>query len=283
MNESSWIGIIGRVFVWTSVGFALSLLVGTLFSLLPASPVEALHGGVIVTGSLLVLVYFLALKFRGSDRRRSWVFDLHSVLGLATGILLSVIFVTGVLLLYRAEIEAFSNPWLEVSQGTHYASVDEWLGAVDSRTDLNSTNRIDITWPARKDHSIRISTQGTSGFELFYVDPYNAKIIDGQLKSQMGLIRRLHVGLNLGAPGHWVAGLVSLLAIWLCISGLSMGAQRIFRVVPGAVASWLETISFRRTQENRVVVLALYRNQCVRRNDRRFFQRFHDRSGRNAV
>ena len=225
MNDTSLIRLVGRILVLTSAGFAIALLAGTLISLLPKSPVEGFHSGIIVSGALAVLVYFIVVRSRGSRRLRSWLFDLHSVLGLATGILLGVIFLSGVLLLYRAEIEGFSNDWLEIEQGTNYLPVDDWLMAVGSRFELGSSKRIDITWPDSADRPVRIGVSGTNGSEQFYIDPYSARILDGEFSSKMGWVRRLHVGLSLGRPGHWLAGLVALIAIWLCITGLTMGRK----------------------------------------------------------
>lgn len=223
MSDIPWLRLLGRVVVFASIGLVISLLAGTLISLAPESPLEGIYGGVFATGALLTLVYFFALLMREKHRLNAWIFDLHSILGLITGILLSVIFVSGVLLLYRAEIDVFANSWLEINAGESHVPVDSWIDAVGSRTDLNSSSRIDINWPDSPTLPVRVNVNGPNGLEQFHVDPYSANVIDGAFNSKMEWVRGLHVSLNLGIPGHWLSGLVALAAIWLCISGLTMG------------------------------------------------------------
>jgi uncharacterized iron-regulated membrane protein len=228
VNNIPWIRLLGRVFLITGIGLAISLLAGTLISIFPDSALEGMNSAKFVTGIMAVLIYFLLLRKRGTRKLNGWVFDLHSVLGLATGLLLSVIFLSGVLLLYQAEFDVLKNSSLEIEQGDSHTSVDAWVEAVAAQTDLNVSNRIDISWPDSRGLPAVVAVSGPNGFERFYVDPVSARVMEGRASAGMALVRRIHVGLNLGKPGHWLVGSVALAAVWLCIGGLSMG-RNVFR------------------------------------------------------
>ena len=228
MLKAPWIRLLGRVLVITSIGLTISLLAGTLISVFPHSALEGMKSANIVTGVMAILIYFLLLRKRGTRKLRGWVFDLHSVLGLATGFLLSVIFLSGVFLLYQAEFDVMRNSSFEIEHGDDYLPVDAWIDSVGAKTDLNISNRIDISWPSSRDLPAVITISGPNGFDRFHVDPFSARVTEGKPSAAMALVRRIHVGLNLGKPGHWLVGSVALAAVWLCIGGLSMG-RKVFR------------------------------------------------------
>ena len=217
-----------KILALMALGALVSLATGALISFAPDHSVDGVQAGILSTGTLLVLVYFVLVRVRDRRNRPAWVFRLHSVLGIATGVLLSVIFLTGVLLLYRPEIDAALNPWLQVDEGGQTASVDDLLDAAAHHVDLAATKRLDIVWPASPNHAMRIGANGPEGAEVVYVNPYSAEIIDRSLRWKTDLIRRLHVQFNLGTFGHWTAGAVALIAVWLSIGGLTMG-RNVFR------------------------------------------------------
>ena len=228
MNDIPWPKTLGRIAVVTAIGLSLSLVIGTLIAYVPVSPLEGMHAGVLAAGALLVLSYFAILRARRTPREKVWIFESHSVLGLATGMILSVIFLSGILLIYKSEIDVLLNPWLKIEAKGEYTAAKSWLDAVHSRTDLNTSNRIEIVWPESQTQPVRIDVSGPAGSERFFIDPYNANILDGKLRSKMGWVRKLHVTLSLGKAGHWLAGFVALAAVWLCIGGLTMG-RNVFR------------------------------------------------------
>ena len=210
------------------IGFPSALIVGTGASFFPASPVEGLFAGVVVSGVLFVaLLVFLAWT-RGHGPFRRWLFKLHSLFGLVAGIALVAIVFSGALLVFRGDIETWSHDWLQVEPAGSFASVDAWLDAVAMKTDLYSTNRIDITWPKSSTAPVEISVSGPEGFKKFYVDPYRAKRLEGELSTWMDWIRELHTSLHLKRAGHWLVGLIGLATAWIVISGLFM-QRRLFR------------------------------------------------------
>jgi hypothetical protein len=215
------------------IGLPLSLLVGTGASYLPDSRLEGLAAGIIVSSILLVAVVVLLVWTRGPRPLRTWLFTLHSFIGLATGILLAVIVLSGALLLFRGEIEAWSHDWLRVQRGSQFASADAWLDAVAKKVDLRSVNRIDIAWPNSATAPAEVRVSGPGGSSRFHLDPYRAIVLEGELSPWMEWVRELHASLHLKRVGSFLAGLTGLGAMWLVISGLIMrkGLFRDWRVL----------------------------------------------------
>jgi hypothetical protein len=170
---------------------------------------------------------------RGPRPLRTWSFTLHSFLGLATGILLAVIVLSGALLLFRGEIEAWSHDWLRVQRGSEIASADAWLDAVAKKVDLRSVNRVDIAWPNSATAPAQVRVSGPEGSSSFYLDPYRAIVLEGELSTWMDWVRELHASLHMKRVGSFLAGLTGLGAMWLIISGLLMrrGLFRDWRVL----------------------------------------------------
>ena len=202
------------------IGLPLSLLIGTAASYLPASPLEGFHAGLIVSSTLFVAVVVLLACTRGARPLKTWLFEVHSFVGLAIAIPLFAIAFSGALLLFRADIETSSYDRLTVPPGGQFASVDDWLAAVATKVDLHRTNQIDIAWPASATAPAEIRASGPEGFRKFYVDPYRATLIEGRLSSGMDWIRTLHTSLHMKRVGGLLAGLTALGSVWLVLGGL---------------------------------------------------------------
>ena len=216
-----------------SIGLPLSLIVGMGVSYLPASPLEGLSAGVIVSSVLFVAVLVLLSWTRGVRPLKAWLFDLHSFLGLVTGIFVIAIVFSGTLLIFRGDIESWSHDWLNVQPGARVASVDAWLDAVATKIDLHRTNRIDIRWPRSPTAPVEVRVSGPEGSRTFHVDPYRAILLEGELSTWMDWVRTLHTSLLMGRVGGWLAGLTGLGAVWLVVSGLTMrrGLFRDWRIL----------------------------------------------------
>lgn len=214
--------VLARGALGISIGLPVSLIVGTGTSYLPDSPIEGLFAGIVVSSVLIVAVMVALSWAMGSRPIRKRLFDIHSFLGLATGILLVVIVFSGALLLFRGDIETWSHDWLKVQPGAQFASVDAWLAAVSTKINLHTTDRVDIAWPKSSTAPVEIRVSGPEGFRKFHVDPYRAHLLEGELSTWMDWVRELHTSLHMKHAGSLLAGLTALGAVWLVISGLLM-------------------------------------------------------------
>jgi len=214
--------VLARVVLGVSVGLLSSLIVGMGSSYLLASPTEGLFAGVIVSSLLFVATLILLSWALGSRPLNQRLFILHSFLGLATGILLVVIVLSGVLLMFRGGIETWSQDWLRVDPGVQFASADAWLDAVETQISLDGANRVDIAWPKSSTLPAEIDVSGPDGFKRFHVDPYRATLLEGDYSTWMDWVRELHASLHMKRAGSLLVGLTGLGAIWLSISGLLM-------------------------------------------------------------
>jgi hypothetical protein len=225
--------VLARGLLAALIGLPLSLIVGTGASYLPESRLEGLAAGIIVSSALLVAVLVLIAWTRGARSLRTWFFTLHSFFGLATGILLAIIVLSGALLLFRGEIETWSHDWLKVKPGAQFATVDAWLDAVSKKVDLASVTRVDIAWPRSPTSPAEIRVSGAGGSYRFHVDPYRSMVLEGELSTWMDWVRELHASLHMKGLGSFLGGLTGLGAMWLFISGLLMrrGLFRDWRVL----------------------------------------------------
>ncbi|MGH0032569.1 MAG: PepSY-associated TM helix domain-containing protein [Myxococcota bacterium] len=214
-----------------AVGGVLSLGVGALVSRLPEAPFEGYLAGTTIGTALLILtyyaVYFVLRRGDPANARRR-AFALHSLLGLTTGLVWTVFVLSGVLLMFRPEIELAANAWRRVEPLAERAPPDAWLAAVADRADLAASREIQIVWPHARTDTAVVWVHGAGSYARFDVDPYRAAIVEGEASRFMGTVRDLHTHLLLGDPGRWLGGGVSLAAAWLLLGGLGMGG-RVFR------------------------------------------------------
>jgi len=222
-----------RLIVVSMTGAALSLGIGAMLSTLPESPLEGLYTGVIITSVLFVLVFYLLVRVCCRKPAKVWLFGFHSMLGLASGLFLSVVLLSGAILLVSSELNLLSNPWLAVKTEGEHVPVDAWLDAVGRHTDLDQSSRIDIEWPTIPQEPARISVMGRGGFTEYFVDPYRATVLEGEFSGWVAWVKELHVSLHFDPVGRILAGLSSVVALWLVISGIVMerGLFRDWRVL----------------------------------------------------
>ncbi len=162
---------------------------------------------------------------------------LHRWLGLGAGTLLAVLGLSGTLLVYGTEVDAWLNPGLrQVEVGASRASlvdlvavVEQGLGEIPAGLHVHEDPRLAVeVW---LDPSAR---------RRAYLDPYRPRILGvrDEQASLVGFVRALHVDLLTGEAGHRVVGVLGLALMLLCATGLA-------RWWPGR-RSWREALSLRR-------------------------------------
>lgn len=148
---------------------------------------------------------------------------LHLYLGLAAGVVLIVVCVTGSVLVFRPEIESWLRPeLLRVEPAEERASLDSVIGAV--RGNFPRMEPWLIGAPRAADEVYHIYTQDEAGVEgpEVFVDPYTADVLGSRMPEQSltDLIFHLHVELLAGERGAWVVGISGIVLLLLCGSGV---------------------------------------------------------------
>lgn len=152
---------------------------------------------------------------RVARRVFSWT---HLYLGLVTGLVLSVLGLTGTVLVFHDEIDALVAPGLHrVQPGAARAPLDDVVAAAHAAAPGRVPSFIRL--PPHDAASVEIWTDGEAG-PAVYVDPYTATALGVQEASLTDWLFELHVDLFAGEVGHWIVGSSAVALIALLVSGL---------------------------------------------------------------
>lgn len=169
---------------------------------------------------------------------RRVVFNLHLYTGLAAGLLLTVIGLTGSLLVFREEIEELIYP--------------EWVKTVarDEQVPLQAVLKtINLAYPQDRPFSIRLPRTPQQAYMLrmngahdllVYVDPYSGRIL-GALRQEdtfMGWVALLHTQLLSGERGKTILGAGALLLICMSVTGIILWWPRNGKFSSGFKIQW---------------------------------------------
>lgn len=160
-----------------------------------------------------------------SKKLRDLTFTLHRYIGLAVGLILVIVGLTGSLLVFEKEIDHFLlNLQIEhiVPQGERVSIesvVDTVKAAYADAKDLKiaSINML----PPESPYKVWLKSPADKWTEVF-VNPYTGKIL-GTRQSEntlIGFTFKLHYQLLAGEVGTIVVGIAALLLFILCITGL---------------------------------------------------------------
>ncbi len=169
---------------------------------------------------------------------RRFVFKLHLYTGLLVGLLLVLSGLSGSVLVFREEIEAFAYPELLVTtaQGERVA-VDEVLQTVQRAYPEDRPFAIRIPRTPQQTYLVKMN----SAHDLFvYVDPYSGRILGAhrQKNSATGWVSLLHTELLSGKAGETALGIGGLLLIGLCATGLVIWWPRNGKISQGFKVQW---------------------------------------------
>jgi len=148
---------------------------------------------------------------------------LHLWLGLASGLIVFIAALTGSILVFEKEIDAFVNPeFYEVSSiGTTKLPVDLYVNAIRKQYAITELDRIQ-TYQDPKRTVIISGTDADKNDQIFSVDPYTGKVL-GQTAEEsrfFSVVLDLHRHLILGDAGKFITGCSCLIFVFLLISGL---------------------------------------------------------------
>lgn len=148
---------------------------------------------------------------------------LHLWLGLASGLIVFIVALTGSILVFEDEIDPIINPeFYKVSDiGTKKMTVDIYMKDIQQKYSIKKFNRIhNFDDPERP--VIITATDTDKKNQIFSVDPYTGKVL-GKVaanKRFFTVVLDLHRRLIMGDVGQFITGCSCLIFIFMLLSGL---------------------------------------------------------------
>ena len=145
---------------------------------------------------------------------------LHRYLGLYLGAVIVVLSLTGSVLVFRGEIDAWMHPdVVRVAPTTERVSLDR------------VTHRVEAAFPGDQVRLVRLPQSPTEPYKVWlseashervFVDPADGTILGhwDERETLTGWLFTLHTDLFAGTTGAWVVGLSGLALALLCVTGL---------------------------------------------------------------
>jgi uncharacterized iron-regulated membrane protein len=157
------------------------------------------------------------VKARQASGWRRRLFDVHSAAGLALGLVLAVVCLSGAAAVFRREIDWLTTPSLRVAS---YAGPLRWQAAWSSA----QATTTDGVWSLRRPEGARFAwvadVRGAAGATEVMVDPSTSRVTGARvLGYHRGAVahtlRQLHVRLWMGPWGRALVGLCGALMVLL--------------------------------------------------------------------
>jgi len=170
-------------------------------------------------------------------------FRIHSWLGLTTGALMFVLVLSGVYLVYRAELDRFFNPQIRIRPvPTQPASIDMMLQA--ARRQFPDYNIGYVMFAANERSPFtaylrEIDVDGDVIRHQVYVDVATGQVIAHRLSYHFLTDWMVRIHANLWLPEHWGDPLVAVLGILFTVLGLT--GLWVYRRKLGEAFRWHKT------------------------------------------
>lgn len=148
---------------------------------------------------------------------------LHLWLGLSSGLIVFIVALTGSILVFEDEIDAFVNPeFYQVSTiGTKKLPVDVYVNAIQKKYKIIQLDRIQ-TYEDPQRTVIVSGADADKNDQIFSVDPYTGKVLASipEKSRFFSVVLDLHRHLILGEAGKFITGCSCLIFAFMLISGL---------------------------------------------------------------
>lgn len=148
---------------------------------------------------------------------------LHLWLGLSSGLIVFIVALTGSILVFEDEIDAFINPeFYQVSNiGTKKLPVDVYVNAIQKKYKITQLDRIQ-TYEDPKRTVIVSGPDADKNDQIFSVDPYTGNILArvSEKSRFFSVVLDLHRHLILGEVGKFITGCSCLIFVFMLISGI---------------------------------------------------------------
>ena len=149
--------------------------------------------------------------------------QLHLWLGLASGLVLFVVALTGSLLVFEKEIDQYINPefYIVPNVGKDKKTIDYCTAVIQKQYEIEKINRIVVyNDPKRTMTIIGKDTNGET--QIFSIDPYTGKVLGtiAQNNRFFSVILNIHRHLLMHDIGEIITGCSCLIFVLMLISGL---------------------------------------------------------------
>lgn len=149
--------------------------------------------------------------------------QLHLWLGLASGLVLFTVALTGSLLVFEKEIDQFFNPeFYNVAQiGKKKKTIDYCTSAIQKEYGIEKLNRIIVYGDPKRTLTI-IGKDSKGDSQIFSVDPYTGKTLGtmAQKNRFFSIVLSIHRNLLMHDIGEIITGCSCLIFVFMLISGL---------------------------------------------------------------
>ena len=148
---------------------------------------------------------------------------LHLWLGLSSGLIVFIVALTGSILVFEDEIDAFVNPeFYQVSTiGTKKLPVDVYVNAIQKKYKITQLDRIQ-TYEDPQRTVIVSGPDADKNDQIFSVDPYTGNILArvSEKSRFFSVVLDLHRHLILGEVGKFITGCSCIIFVFMLTSGI---------------------------------------------------------------
>ena len=162
-------------------------------------------------------------KLNWARHQKRWFAKWHLYLGIIAGAIVSIVGITGSILVFQDEIDAALNPKLyKVLEQQHKISVPEIIPIVQQKHPGLKINYIEAQDDDSPNAAYRAYSFATD--EQVFINPYNGELSGKRLNSGgfISIVMNIHRTLLIPVIGRYIVALASLCLIILTISGLRM-------------------------------------------------------------
>ena len=170
---------------------------------------------------------------------RSLWLKAHLWVGLAIGLPLIVVALTGAVMVFEEDLDRALNPAVSyVTPGDRSLPLDEIVAR--ARTAFPAAQLGSVTLPEKRHHPVQIGSTSKEGPFTISVNQYTGQVLGTRSAAdrEAGLARRihlLHTRLFGGQIGEWLVGLITALTLFMAVAGLVLWwPRKIFSVKTGA-------------------------------------------------
>jgi uncharacterized iron-regulated membrane protein len=161
------------------------------------------------------------------------LFQLHSLLGLVTGMLLLVISLSGSVLVFHEEIDHALNPdLLTVPVAGPRLPLNQLYAEAAGRYPGAEAIRF-RRLPLEAGHALEMNVTEAGQYTLLYLDPYTGRVV-GERQRYTFLVDwllRLHYSLFLGSAGEFVVALLAVALLGSVATGLFIYRKYLWKVL----------------------------------------------------
>ncbi|GAA4822557.1 PepSY-associated TM helix domain-containing protein [Algivirga pacifica] len=164
------------------------------------------------------------LTQRIAGHQKKWYGQWHTWAGLISGLILSVVSITGTILVYERELDAWLNPDLFTFEQTAQTRLTLPQALEVVKAD-HPQMHIEVIYEDQfRNNCIMVAFEEGELHKQAIVNPFTGKITGSRVyaDSAMGIIRSLHRTLLVPEIGKYIVGIASLVMVILMITGLRL-------------------------------------------------------------